>query len=421
MVDYVRKLVNSVERTKSRVIQQSRQRRGGVTDLYSIDYVSKVGNPLKAVTSITAVEDGNGTPRLDETTRVKALTRALKNAVPNATINGITGIIGYFGRESGVLAKVYEADYATNYQYNKIAKEPTVENLVGSWSAFESLYGISLYENGYLVDGKHYLGIGLGMWTGGRAKALWEYAKANNIDLMAYSTQIKYMMIEPNYSDIFIKWVTSNASVEAITEGFLAEWGGVPGNALAERIAFANKHKANVTEEFNLANPDEFDLDGTSANNPNGAVTTETQTISQGVKGGASYRILIPSDLDRFQRWFLKFLVEFENAEDKQRVADVRLSVTAQNQTTGKSLEIDLTEIFRRQWACDWIGDSETGEGVFPNEKPNEGYDLMYSAWYLNNEQREALFSAGEKIFHINAIGNAKITLRNFLKFSHIN
>lgn len=39
MVDYLNKLVNTVSRTKSRVIQQSKQRRGGVTDLYALDYV----------------------------------------------------------------------------------------------------------------------------------------------------------------------------------------------------------------------------------------------------------------------------------------------------------------------------------------------------------------------------------------------
>lgn len=45
----------------------------------------------------------------------------------------------------------------------------------------------------------------------------------------------------------------------------------------------------------------------------------------------------------------------------------------------------------------------------------------MYSAWYLNDVQRSALFSAGEKIFTVKALGEAKITLRNFLKYSHIN
>ena len=50
-----------------------------------------------------------------------------------------------------------------------------------------------------------------------------------------------------------------------------------------------------------------------------------------------------------------------------------------------------------------------------------EGYDLMYSAWYLNDAQRSALFSAGEKIFTVYALGEAQITLRNFLKYSHIN
>ena len=42
MADYLNKLVNTVSRTKSSVIQKSKQRRGVVTDLYSLDYVDSL-------------------------------------------------------------------------------------------------------------------------------------------------------------------------------------------------------------------------------------------------------------------------------------------------------------------------------------------------------------------------------------------
>lgn len=163
-------------------------------------------------------------------------------------------------------------------------------------------------------------------------------------------------------------------------------------------------------------------------NNPLPTESTDSGTENSVVvlnKGEAVYRVPISSDLDRLQRWFLKVIVESKLQGDSktnvQPLADVHLTVSAQNQNTGATAEIDLTEIFKRQWSCNWIGDDATGEGIFPNNKSNEGFDLMYSAWYLNDKQREALFSAGEKIFRISAIGVAKVTLRNFIKFSHIN
>jgi len=45
----------------------------------------------------------------------------------------------------------------------------------------------------------------------------------------------------------------------------------------------------------------------------------------------------------------------------------------------------------------------------------------MKVAWYLNDKQREALYSPGEKIFSVKALGDATVTLRLYLKFSHIN
>ena len=177
MANQLNKLINTVGRTKARVIQQSKQRRGGVTDLYALDYVGS----LSTSSSCPPVRDDSlqGSESDDLETRIKTLVRAIKKEIPDATPEGVAGIVGYFGRESNVTARRYEADYITNYQFDKMLQEPTAENLLGSWGAFAGLYDQPLYEQGYNVGGKHYIGLGLGQWTGPRAKALYEIGRAH--------------------------------------------------------------------------------------------------------------------------------------------------------------------------------------------------------------------------------------------------
>ena len=43
---------------------------------------------------------------------------------------------------------------------------------------FTKMYpNLELNESGYLVNGKHWIGVGLGQWTGPRCKALYDFAK----------------------------------------------------------------------------------------------------------------------------------------------------------------------------------------------------------------------------------------------------
>lgn len=414
MANQLNKLINTVGRTKARVIQQSKQRRGGVTDLYALDYVGS----LSTSSSCPPVRDDSlqGSESDDLETRIKTLVRAIKKEIPDATPEGVAGIVGYFGRESNVTARRYEADYITNYQFDKMLQEPTAENLLGSWGAFAGLYNQPLYEQGYNVGGKHYIGLGLGQWTGPRAKALYDFAKTRNSNFFTFNTQVAFMMSEEGLKNVVKEVATSKLDVAQNTTRFLADWGGVAGNALQERIDFANKYLDLIKNTLSSKNTDE-DTEKTKSEG-------DTVVIDR-TQGSASFRVLVPSDLDRFQRWFLKFVIEMDKSPceggNVVPLTDVHLVVSASNQATGETSEIELTEIFRRQWGCNWIGDDASGEGIFPNNNPMEGYDLMYSAWYLNDAQRSALFSPGEKIFTIYALGEAKVTLRNFLKFSHIN
>lgn len=411
------KLVNSVARTKARVIQQSKQRRGGVTDLYALDYVSSFSTS-KACAPYEDGDGSDGEESKDVQGRIKKLVKAIKKEIPGAKANGVSAIVGFFGIESNVRAKRYETDDLTGNKYGTVEAEPTAENLMGSWSAFASLYkNFSLDEDGYKVGDKHWIGLGLGQWTGVRSKALYDFAKKDKRrSIWSFNTQFKFMLSEEGRSSVVREVASSDSDIAELTLRFLKDWGGQPGNKPQERVDFANKHKDFIASVLEDNDTDKKDED---KKNPE-----ETVPINKESKS-ASFRVLVPSDLDRFQRWFLKFIVEQNKNECEGEkinpIADVHLTVSAKNESTGDTAEIDLTEIFRRQWGCNWIGDDASGEGIFPNNKPLEGYDLMYSAWYLNDIQRSALFSAGEKVFTVHALGEAKITLRNFLKYSHIN
>lgn len=173
----------------------------------------------------------------DKLKRIQRFAELIKQHIPDATDEGIASVSGAFDAESGVTFKRYEADYLTNYQFDKVAQEPTAEQLTGSWGAFMSLYNIPLNESGYLINGKHYIGLGVGMWTGGRAQALWEFAKTNGLDIWSEEAQVRFLLEgdNPYYIKIFREAVTSTASTDETTRFFLDNWLGVPGNKLAER------------------------------------------------------------------------------------------------------------------------------------------------------------------------------------------
>ncbi|TVV79112.1 M23 family metallopeptidase, partial [Streptococcus pneumoniae] len=170
--------------------------------------------------------------------RARAFADAIKKNIPEATDEGIAAVLGGFDIESSITFKRYETDYLTNNQFDKVAKEPTAENLVGNWGAFQAMYPtLPLNERGYLVNGLHYIGIGIGQFTGPRALALWNFAKSVNGDIWSAEVQTKFLLEEddPTRRAAFRRIVTSTGSVEALAEDFLNAWLGVPGNKLLER------------------------------------------------------------------------------------------------------------------------------------------------------------------------------------------
>lgn len=407
------KLVHTVSRSKDKLQTQSKQRRGGVTDLYALDYVAEIRNLAYTETITTTGTPSDSQEDSAVEARVAMLTQLIRKYNPSATAIGIAGVVGNFARESKVTAKRYETDHIVKDKYKEMGEEPTAEKLVGSWGAFEAMYGGGLYERGYLADGKHYIGIGLGQWTGPRGKMLHDFAKSKGTSIFDFATQVEFMFTKDVQSRIreAIKVTSMTNSVEDTTKAFLDDWEGISNDHIDERVAQANKWLPTIEKA----------LSGSSL-----PPTTSTSdvTIKTSKKSVATFRVLIPADLDRFQRWFIKIMVSALNeAEEDKGVAltDATLHIQATNTRSGKTINLDVTKIFRQKWACDWVGFKSSEEEVYPNNKPNEGFDIMDLAWYLNNDERDALFSAGEKVFTLRAIGNARVTLRNFLKFSHIN
>lgn len=184
-----------------------------------------------------------------EESRVRLVTRLIKKLVPDATVTGIAGIIGNFSAESNVTAKKYEADYATGYEYDKMATLPTAENLVGSWDAFASLYTISLNEKGYRgSDGNHWIGMGIGQWTGPRCEALINYAKEKGKSVWDFSLQFNFMN-EETRAETFQRIAKSSASAGDNASDFMYNWEGV-NYKKSERIAEAENWLSTVEDEL---------------------------------------------------------------------------------------------------------------------------------------------------------------------------
>lgn len=176
--------------------------------------------------------------------RARAFADAIKKNIPEATNEGIATVLGGFDIESSITFKRYETDYLTNNQFDKVAKEPTAENLVGNWDAFQAMYpNLRLNKGGYMVNGLHYIGIGIGQFTGPRALALWNFAKDMNGDIWSAEVQTKFLLEadDPLRREAFKRIVTSTGSVEALAEDFLNSWLGVPGNKLLERQSAARQ------------------------------------------------------------------------------------------------------------------------------------------------------------------------------------
>lgn len=78
---------------------------------------------------------------------------------------------------------------------------------------------------------------------------------------------------------------------------------------------------------------------------------------------------------------------------------------------------IDFTPMFMAQFGGSWIDKY----AVFPNDKPNEGYDVMLSAIGLTEEERAKIYTSGEHLVEVSGSMQADVTLRMYIKYNHLN
>ena len=129
-----------------------------------------------------------------EDEKIDIICRIIKQYCPNANPFGIAGMLGNFAAESGIDPTNFESKA---YWDGKTAgpswqELPTVENLFDTWADFQALYGIPLNEGAYLAGGAHWLGLGLGQWTGPRAKALVDFCKERGLEWYTCKGQMEF-------------------------------------------------------------------------------------------------------------------------------------------------------------------------------------------------------------------------------------
>lgn len=160
---------------------------------------------------------------------IQACARYIKMLIPDATENGITAICCCWSSESSCVPTRYEADY-THAGNANTSTPPTAEDIYGSWSAFAALYppNVPLDETTYRQsDGKHYIGYGLGQWTGARTKALYDWCKSNSFNVGSYEGQIRFATQgEGSLSQLFLDVARSNDSIHSLVGTFGRNWEG---------------------------------------------------------------------------------------------------------------------------------------------------------------------------------------------------
>lgn len=162
-----------------------------------------------------------------EDEKVKLITEICKKYCPEANAYGIAGMLGNFAHESGIDPTNFEAkaywDGTTSGP--SWQDEPTVENVFGSWSAFSALYGIPLNEGAYLADGKHYMGLGLGQWTGPRAKALVDWCNSKGLQWWTCKGQMEFAFNgDGSNINILKACLTNSESVDEGVQNFYQYW-----------------------------------------------------------------------------------------------------------------------------------------------------------------------------------------------------
>ena len=210
--------------------------------------VSSNVNIKESVKSTVEIDDDESTEEL----RAKLITKLCKKYCPTANAYGIAGLIGNFSAESGITAERFESDNFCTLKPKEITSDPTVEFAFDSWESFSGLYAIALNESVYLVDGKHYMGVGLGQWTGTRAKALWDFAGRSD-KMWTVKTQMEFAFTgDGSNGTILQQCLTNSEWVEEGVENVYKYWERANvGNSVPARNAKAHEYYDRIVQWLN--------------------------------------------------------------------------------------------------------------------------------------------------------------------------
>ena len=185
--------------------------------------------------------------------RVQRLTRWIKNLIPEATVDGIAGIVGCAITESNCDPTNYEARFTGAGTLTDENTPPTAEDIFGSWDAFYALYnytGLDVdYYTGNGAYDKHFIGTGLWQWTGNRVIALYEWCKSNSKKPFSWEAQLNYAIVEPTFSDVFRDTAISTSSASDNASYFGAQWERNRGS-IYKYVANAEEWYSTVEEEL---------------------------------------------------------------------------------------------------------------------------------------------------------------------------
>ena len=226
------------------------------------------------------------------TGRVQYLTRLFKNTVPSSHINGITALICCAVPESNVNPKRFECDYLNHgITYDKIGDdtEPTVEGIYGpygyTWQHFLNWYGGGLdeavYTNNYEQPIRHWIGIGLWQWTGGRTRNLYKWCKLNGYKPMTFEGQVAFATLgEDGEKTLFNNVLKSADSVNNLITAFGGGWvrNGVHG---WKAFQYPNQIYPIVEEELKNGNGNMNISNTPTTPTPNPPTNTTDATINE--------------------------------------------------------------------------------------------------------------------------------------------
>ena len=187
----------------------------------------------------------------------------------------IAGILGNWNHESGIDPTSIEGISDEKQQIGSKKSKASSDFNTYVTGTLKGKYGNkSVNWKAYLADGKYYPGIGLGQWTGPRAKALIDYANANGGKWYDLATQLKYMLDTDGKATWMKNWKTAEKSPEAAAKKFLTGWEG--GSLSSSWVASTLDDRQSYARKWYNK------LAGTTAGDTNQVKETSTNWVNQG-------------------------------------------------------------------------------------------------------------------------------------------